>query len=149
MIKVIILSGIPGSGKSTYAAASGERTVVCSADHYFEKSGSYRFDPSKLGEAHAECLRRFVDTLSAGTADTLIVDNTNTTALELAPYVAVCAAFGVVPRLVTVECDPEVAYQRNQHGVPLAGIQAAARRLRERQLPPFWNVTAELVVTDW
>ena len=32
--------------------------VVCSADHFFEKSGEYVFNPWKLKDAHAECQQK-------------------------------------------------------------------------------------------
>lgn len=151
-MKVILMSGIPGSGKSTIVNRMvqdqiGSRTVtVCSADHFFmDESGEYKFDPSKLGSAHASCLHQFVMALTKwerGDADLdlLIVDNTNTSATELAPYVALAAAFGVECEIRTVVCNPEVAYARNVHGVPLGGIKRMAEVIATRQIPPFWNV---------
>ena len=61
---VIIMRGLPGSGKSylsrRVAAAAAEAVqaagdttpVFCSADHYFERpDGSYAFNPSQLVRA--------------------------------------------------------------------------------------------------
>lgn len=56
MREVIILSGISGSGKSTYAdefcRTKYEGKYVCrvSADDYFMVAGSYNFDPEKVGQ---------------------------------------------------------------------------------------------------
>jgi predicted kinase len=141
---VIILSGVPGSGKSHYIKKQIQGNVlVCSADHYFEKTGSYVFDPSKLGQAHGECLRKFAANVSDEEGNpngTLVVDNTNTSAIELAPYVALCQAFEVECELVTVLCDPDIAAARNLHGVPGHAIARMDKAIRSRTLPPFWDV---------
>lgn len=140
MPQVVLLSGVPGSGKSTYTRALQGRVVVCSADHWFERSGSYQFAPHELPQAHGACLRRFTEALQANDCDVLVVDNTNTSVVELAPYYALAAAYGAPVRLVTVTCDPTVAHSRNTHGVPLVGVQRMAEAIRNRLLPPFWEV---------
>lgn len=145
MSKVILMSGVPGSGKSTLVRELYRDAKVCSADHHFTDSdGAYHFNPCLLGEAHAACMKRFIDGLEDG-VDTIVVDNTNTTELELAPYVQVAAAYGVKAHIVTVLCDPEVAAARNTHGVPVNAVKAMDQRLRARKLPPFWDVTLETI----
>lgn len=137
---VIILRGIPGSGKSTWTKANApEGAVVCSADHFFEKEGEYKFDPRQLPAAHGSCLMKFVGAV-ADPRNTVVVDNTSTTAVEVAPYASLALAYGHELRVVTLKVDPEVAHERNVHGVPLEGIRAMARRLEEStgQLPPWW-----------
>jgi predicted kinase len=71
--------------------------------------------------------------------DVIVVDNTNLTALEMAPYVSLAMAYGCPVEIITVKCDPEVAAKRNRHGVPLAAIKGMAARLQQRQLPAFWK----------
>jgi len=151
MMRVIIMQGIPGSGKTSWIKRKmlgvyKEREVCWehySADRYFEELG--HFDPAKLGEAHGQCLREYVEALtdSVGTGPNLdiniVVDNTNTSLVELAPYMALAQAYNVEVELVRIHCDPEVAFARQTHGVPLAGIQAMDQRLRELVLPPFWK----------
>lgn len=89
MKKVIILSGISGSGKSTYGRKLLEGalwTSVCSADDYFMVGSEYRFDASKLSLAHGQCFKKFIDLLKGGD-QVVVVDNTNTSVVEIAPYV--------------------------------------------------------------
>jgi len=140
-MKVIIMQGVPGSGKSTYVKSMQPvATEVISADSYFEtKDGEYRFDPSKLGEAHGACLRRFVKLVAGASGDTVVVDNTNTTTLEIAPYMALASAYGCEVELVRVQCDPEVAAARNVHGVPLHAVRRMADNIRNFSPPPFWS----------
>ena len=137
-MQVIIMSGVPGSGKSTFTKGL-EKPVICSADNYFMKNGEYQFDVSKLAQAHGECLRVFTHALLEK-SELVVVDNTNTTVLEIAPYYALAAAYGYHVKLVTVNCEPETAFARNVHGVPLQGIKAMHKRLGERWFPPFWKM---------
>jgi predicted kinase len=57
MNKILILvRGIPGSGKSTFANLIWNNYAICEADKFFyDKDGNYNFDPSKLKQAHAWC----------------------------------------------------------------------------------------------
>jgi len=139
MAKVIIMQGVPGSGKSTFIRALPGKVAVYSADHYFEHYGEYRFDPSKLGEAHAACMRGFIGQLGRYQNVTVVVDNTNTTVLEVAPYMAVAAAYGCEVEIVRVKCDPEVAAARNVHGVPLHAVRRMADNIAQFKAPPFWQ----------
>lgn len=170
--RLVLLSGIPGSGKSRYVAerfggvprfygsvrgfiarAAGSPTVeVVSADALFVgEDGVYRHDPSRLGEAHNKCVASaalWASEHCVCTTDVLVLDNTNTTALELAPYVALAAAFGIPCSLVTVECDPEVAFARNAHGMPREVVFAMHAALQARVLPPYWDLVRETYVAS-
>jgi predicted kinase len=136
---VIILRGIPGSGKSTWTRENAPGAVVCSADHFFEVSGEYKFDPRQLPAAHGACIRKFVGAVS-DPRNTVVVDNTSTSVAEVSPYASLALAYGHDLRIVTLRVDPETAHARNVHGVGIEGIRAMARRLEEStgQLPPWW-----------
>lgn len=160
-MKVIILSGVSGSGKSTLAqkfSSENGNAPIFSADSYFMKEGVYCFDPTKIGEAQGQCLRLFADTVVNATdwkalEDTIIVDNTNTTALELAPYVALAQAFGYKVEIHTIlvasPIDREkpweevselhAAWIRSTHGMPAAGMLMMADNISARTFPPYWT----------
>lgn len=152
-MKVILMSGIPGSGKSTYirrmmANDSDSNYFICSADFYFQKNfygkydpeSEYKFNSSKLGEAHASCLKNYIEAITNNKCDYLVVDNTNTTALELSPYVAIASAYNLPTEIVTVNCDPHLATDRNVHSVSYLTCTQMAANLRNRVFPPYWNV---------
>ena len=147
-MKVIILSGIPGAGKSTFTKTLS-RQIVVSADHFFlNNKGEYNFDFRKLSEAHGSCLKQFTNLIVSGELDDfdyLVVDNTNTSVLEIAPYVALANAYGLECELVTIECDPEIAANRNVHGVPLDACKRMANNMKARTLPPFWTVKQTVI----
>lgn len=79
---VIVLRGLPGSGKSFLAQQIIEATVknpkdhIISADNFFMKGGFYRYDSSKITHAHDEAQKMFAHKASLGYSP-LIVDNTN------------------------------------------------------------------------
>jgi len=142
-MKVIIMRGIPGSGKSTITNTFKD-SVVCSADqHFTDEQGNYNFDPKKLNEAHKACMQKFlrqIDQVIRNTHDkTIIIDNTNIELWEISPYIAICQAYDVDYEIITVRCDPEIASKRNMHGVPAKTIQRMCERLEGVKLLPWWN----------
>lgn len=141
-MKIVIMSGIPGSGKSTYVQKHYKDSWICSADSYFlDGSGNYNYQPEKIGEAHAECLRRFALVMREPypqDIDYVIVDNTNLSTEEIAPYYELAVAYGHDVEIVTVLCDPHVAAKRNKHSVPSTEIQQKWLRLMNRRLPERW-----------
>lgn len=148
--QVIITSGIPGSGKSTWVRKNTNpyMTEVFSADNYFsDKNGRYVFDPSRLGEAHSACLRKFTDRLMHLHKDdndsckiTMVVDNTNTSAWEIAPYYSLAQAFNIPVKIVRIIADPDVAFRRNIHKVQKEKVEKMAERIIRNPLPEFWNI---------
>ncbi len=137
-MKVIILRGLPGAGKSSLHLDATTTTV--SADHHFTDSdGVYKFVPSELGDAHKECLQDFLKLLQSYDANVVVVDNTNLTAMEIAPYYRLAEVFDYEVEIVTVQCDPAVAFIRNIHGVPEATHKRMAETLANEKLPPWWN----------
>ena len=145
---VVVLRGVSGAGKSTLAslftAVLDVPTAIISADKAFTSpTGEYAFVPSRLGDVHAACLREYVTLLQqtpaarAGGA-LIVVDNTNTTTAEAAPYMALAPAYGWRATLVTVAADPLDAFLRNTHGVGAAGHRAQQERLAAAQIPEYW-----------
>jgi len=136
-----IMVGCQGSGKSTWAnanRANRPNVTYCSADSYFQVGSIYKFDVSKLGRAHGRCFRNAVEAVIRG--ESVVIDNTNGSIAELAPYYALGQAFGLEIEVVRMVCSPDVAAARNVHGVPEAGVRATARKIESLRLPPFWAV---------
>jgi predicted kinase len=147
---VVIMRGTSGSGKSTYAKAQiPEPKIILSSDDYWTRGGGdYKenFNVEKLGAAHAWNLRRYIDCLSFESRTrendlTVVIDNTNTSIAELAPYYAVAQAFQVPVEIVTLMVDPKIALARNVHGVPLNAHSAQYSRLVDNTplIPRWWK----------
>jgi adenylate kinase family enzyme len=88
MRELILLRGLPGSGKSTFAKTLGG--IHIEADQYFMENGEYKFDASKLKYAHQYCQSQTQAWMSHdGTqvnADKIVVSNTFTMEWEMIPY---------------------------------------------------------------
>lgn len=116
---VILLTGLPGSGKSTWAAAypcSGVKLILCPDDNLVT-NGVYEWSPEAVNESHRKCLRQFVEHAWHGDLDLLILDSTNTRTEFLSPYIGVAQAFNHNVRVVLIKHDPVDSWRRNIHNV--------------------------------
>lgn len=82
---LILLRGLPGSGKSTVAKLFGDDSCHYEADMFFVKDGIYEFCPSKLKDAHTWCKDKTMKAMKAG-YPTVIVSNTFTQEWEMESY---------------------------------------------------------------
>lgn len=139
---VIVMQGVSGSGKSTIARklVEGHSSArIVSADDYHMRDGVYRFDATKLGEAHGQCMRNFVESLQAK-VELIVVDNVNSRELSIAPYMALAKAYGYEATILRVICGFDKAHARGTHG---ASLEQSARwhgDIFTRTLPSWWKV---------
>lgn len=144
-MKVLILRGCQGSGKSTLAEELADEdewingSVIVSADYAFVTADGYKFDPRRLGEAHAKCFRSFLKVLEADAVSLLVVDNTNASREEISPYILGAEAYDKRVAIYTVKHDPMESALRNVHGVPVESVLAKAKQIEEEKLPPWWR----------
>lgn len=109
---LILLRGLPGSGKSTLAKTLGG--VHFEADMFFMKNGEYKFDFSKLKEAHNWCA---IQTQKAMVEDEpkIIVSNTFTQEWEMEIYDELAKMHGY--RVFSIVVENRHGNQ-NVHGCP-------------------------------
>jgi predicted kinase len=87
LVKVHLLRGYPGAGKSTYVKSLLENDpdlIVVSSDSYFMKNGKYAFDPKNLGTNHLKCYNAFMEALCY--RKNICVDNTNIVLRDIKKY---------------------------------------------------------------
>lgn len=147
MLTLTLIRGLPGCGKSFLAGASFPGQPIFEADQFFLTGGAYKFDPSRLPDAHEDCRRRVLCALSDGVS--CVVANTFTRRWEMEPYLAMAGVvsprLSVSPLAVSVidlfdgGCTDEQLASRNIHGVPLSAIQA----MRKRYQFDWWNGSVE------
>ena len=131
------MSGVPGSGKTTWAHEHKPNALVISADDYFVVNGVYRYASNESHEAHVECMGMFLDAIDDGKE--IVIDNTNTSVAEVSPYYMVACASGYQSTLVTLHCDPDLAFSRCVHNVPRDVIVRMHDKIKFRRLPLTWR----------
>lgn len=121
---LILMRGLPGSGKSTRARellSTGPSGIILSTDDYFAHKDGYHYDPSLLGAAHEWNQRRARSALHDGRSP-IIIDNTNIQAWEMKPYVKMALESGYKVDFCEPDTrwkyDPYELEKRNKHGVP-------------------------------
>ena len=157
---VLIMRGLPGSTKSTWAQAHkkqqieeyGQRCEIVSADDIHLIEGKYIFDVDNLPNAHSYCFSLFGIALDDPKVDVMIVDNTCISAWEISPYVLAAQAHA---HAEDVEVDIEIIEMRrsfqqclahNTHEVPIAVMVQMERKFITEVLPSFY--TRRLVFVD-
>jgi len=111
---LIIVRGIPGSGKTSFASLLGK--AICCADDYYVHDGEYKWVAEDIGKAHGWSQRKCRRFMKAQ-VETVVVANTNTTEREMQPYMDLARQFGYMVYTVIVE---------NRHGsVSVHGVPEA------------------------
>lgn len=126
-MKLIILRGVSGSGKSTTADFFCESIPGCvsvSADDYMtDSSGVYRFDHNKLDMAHRMCYIAVERSMKHGYV--VVLHNTSTRESEFQKYIDLAAKmnYDVISLIVENRHGNE-----NIHGVPVETIKKQSER---------------------
>jgi predicted kinase len=130
--ELILLRGLPGSGKTTLAKIilqlrSTDEPEVLSADDFFEdKEGDYNFDPTKLKEAHNYCQFRCSERMRQQKAK-IVVANTFTQEWEMDEYFKMAERYNYRVHTVIVENRHG---NENVHGVPEDKLQQMKNRFQ-------------------
>ncbi|XP_050793089.1 NEDD4-binding protein 2-like 2 isoform X2 [Gopherus flavomarginatus] len=93
---LLILRGLPGSGKTTLShilLGQNRDGVVFSTDDYFRQQDGYTYNVAQLGDAHDWNQKRAKQAMDQGRSP-VIIDNTNTQAWEMKPYVEMALGKG-------------------------------------------------------
>ena len=154
MKELYLLRGLPGSGKSTLAKSSIRFDYHFEADTYFiDENGEYKFDGSKLKEAHAYCQAAVEEAMSwdqnveqvlRSDWRSIAVSNTFTQAWEMQPYYDLAEKYGYRVYSLIVENRHD---GKNQHGVPQETLEKMKNRF-EIQLLPVGEIKLEDVFND-
>jgi predicted kinase len=121
---LIILRGLPGSGKSSFAELLGTKAICC-ADDYVTRNGIYNWKPETIGASHDWSQRKCRRFMKAQ-VERIVVANTSTSARELKPYMDLARQFGYKVFSVVVENRHGGV---NVHNVPDATLEKMKERL--------------------
>jgi predicted kinase len=117
MKTLYIVRGLPGSGKSTFAKTLGGTRFE--TDNFFMVDGEYKFDGSKIKEAHNWCQNSVNSAMilnnTAGLNETIVVSNTFTQEWEMKPYYDMAETYGYKVFSIIIENRHGGV---NEHSVP-------------------------------
>lgn len=122
-MELVLIRGLPGSGKSTIAKALTMAGFLWyEADTYhLNDEGAYCFDPANVKAAHAWCQSETRKALESG--ERVVVSNTFTRIWEMAPYFEMAAALGIEPNVLEAKGN-----WQNVHSVPAEVVEKMRQR---------------------
>ena len=163
MSKMIIMRGLPGSGKSFLARQiydylhhkhcydDGKRPIILSTDDYFMVGDIYKWDASLIGAAHKWNQRRVSIVCNLGY--NVIVDNTNLTVQEMHPYLQIANDFEYWVELAVPQTgwafSTATCTEKTTHNVPYATIVNMHGRFESCVLPRIRARFPDLHIEDY
>jgi NEDD4-binding protein 2 len=131
MKTLIILRGLPGSGKSTFANYMFSNNIFEADQYFYNEDRNYNFDASKLHLAHKYCQLRVEHAMEANLISggvyfsEIVVSNTSTTEKELEPYLELAKKYDYqVVSLIVENRHSGVS----KHNVPIETIEKMKNR---------------------
>jgi predicted kinase len=131
--RLVLIRGLPGSGKSTISKTYFSDWIHLEADMYFmSPQGVYLFDGSRIKNAHSWCFETTKILLNSGSS--VVVANTFTTGKEINPYITYAVTNNV----------PYVIFRtKNQYGsihnVPEEAIDRMKARFEDLENEVIWR----------
>lgn len=129
MNELFLLRGLPGSGKSTLTESLGGFHVE--ADMYFINDGEYKFDATKLRDAHEWCQNEVNTAMilnhTTGVNKRIVVSNTFTQEWEMKAYTDLAESYDYRVYSLIVENRHGGV---NEHGVPDETLEKMENRFQ-------------------
>lgn len=133
MVKLFVIRGVSGSGKTTYAKTIYPELPLVEADDYRMVNGEYVFKVEETTLVHKKAQKRILELLLEG--KNVVVANTFTRKWELDSYLTFLKEGGVEPEVKITRLN---TLYENVHGVPSEVVTS----MKER----FEDIEGEIVI---
>lgn len=135
--KLIILRGLPGSGKSQMARRLVRDGIIHSTDDYHIKNGEYEFDVENIEKFHHFNLIASIRSMKMCISP-IIIDNTNIVASHCIGYVEQGKIYGyeiiIMEPNTSWAFDVEELMKRNVHDVPRETITEMLEQYEDHEV---------------
>ena len=121
MAKIMLIRGVPGSGKSTMARKMAGYKHIESDMFLYDESGVYLYTPERVEVAHKKCIELTRSAMETGID--IVVSNTFTRMSEMQPYIEMAEEFGYTVDQIIADGN----YQ-NVHNIPDDIVDAMRNR---------------------
>ncbi|KAL8577093.1 hypothetical protein ACOMHN_002172 [Nucella lapillus] len=140
VLVLVIMRGLPGSGKSFLAKKIQGSGQIFSTDDFFMRNGRYRFSAEQLPVAHQWNKQRVIRALEKRVTP-VIVDNTNMQFWEMYPYGRMAYTRGYIIEILEPDTPwnfkPSRLAKLNSHGVEKDAIQRMLERFEPMNRADF------------
>jgi predicted kinase len=125
--KLIVLRGVPGSGKtswvSNYIKTHPNESVIAINDYdFFFNEDKYQLNVSQIDEARSNSMTNFLEAITQN-YDTIIINNINNRFYMYVNYILISASFGYKSTVFTIPCNNEhelyMFQSRNKYKIPM------------------------------
>lgn len=121
---LIIVRGLPGSGKSFFAKKLALPDFICTADDFLMEDGKYIWTIERLRMAHQKCISKCLNLMRIN-SEIIVVANTSTSERELKPYLDMAIQYGYRVFSIIVENRHG---GKNSHNVPPETLEKMEKR---------------------
>ena len=130
---------------SRLVSLAGCGIILSTDDYFYDSRGHYTFSPELLPEAHSYNQKRASEAVKER-SKLIIIDNTNTAAWELKPYIELGVNNYYKVKIMEPNTDwkfkPRLLAQKNSHGVPKQKIELMLDRYEK-------GLTVENLLSLW
>lgn len=139
MKKLVVLRGIPGSGKSQKAReiATEYKGTIVSVDNYFERNGEYKFLDTEISRAYGY-VEGQVDILMQQQTQLIIADGIHQSEKHLRGYQALADKYGYELEIQYPDgehiFDVEHCFRHSIHRVPRRTLQKIKDRFERENI---------------
>ncbi len=123
-MELILIRGIPGSGKSTFADSFHDHTHFETDMFFVQRNGKYIFDPKQLEKAHQWCKNETINAIAR--QKNIVISNTFIQFWEMEEYLFLGKSAGYSIKIIEMTTRYE-----SVHDIPIETLNKMKNKFEE------------------